>query len=82
MKILKKVFKAVLIIIGILVLGFIGLIVYAIVTDYKPAEKEMIAQSDKPSLLDDSISYSLLTWNIGYAGLDKEMDFSRMEVLK
>jgi len=57
------------------VLGFVGLIVYAIVSDYKPGEKELIARSDKPSLLDDSISYSLLTWNIGYAGLDKEMDF-------
>ena len=75
MKILKKVLKAVLIIIAILVLGFVGLIVYAIVSDYKPGEKELIARSDKPSLLEDSISYSLLTWNIGYAGLDKEMDF-------
>jgi endonuclease/exonuclease/phosphatase family metal-dependent hydrolase len=75
MKTLKKLLKAVLIIIAILVLGFIGLIVYAIASDYKPGEKELIARSDKPSLLDDSISYSLLTWNIGYAGLDKEMDF-------
>jgi len=75
MKILKKILKAVLLIIAILVLGFIGLIVYAMISDYKPKEKEIILQSDSPSLLKDSHTFSLLTWNIGYAGLDKDMDF-------
>ena len=75
MKILKKILTAVVIIIIVLVLGFIGLIVYALISDYKPEEKETIAQSDNPSILQDSISITLLTWNIGYAGLDKEMDF-------
>ena len=75
MNILKKVLKAVLIIIAILAFGFIALIVIAMGSDYKPGEKELLAQSDKPSVLEDSISYSLLTWNIGYAGLDKGMDF-------
>jgi len=75
MKILKKILTAVEIIIIVLVLGFIGLIVYALISDYKPEEKETIAQSDNPSILQDSISITLLTWNIGYAGLDKEMDF-------
>jgi endonuclease/exonuclease/phosphatase family metal-dependent hydrolase len=75
MKTLKKILNILLIIIALLVSGFIGLIVYAMASDYKPDEKELIAQSDKPSLLNDSISFSLLTWNIGYAGLDKDMDF-------
>jgi endonuclease/exonuclease/phosphatase family metal-dependent hydrolase len=75
MKILKKVLKAVLVIIAILAFSFIALIVIAMGSDYKPGEKELLARSDKPSVLDDSISYSLLTWNIGYAGLDKGMDF-------
>lgn len=75
MKILKTILKALLIVISVLAVGFIGLIVYAIVSDFKPDEEELIALSDKPSILDDSLSYSLLTWNIGYAGLDKEMDF-------
>ena len=75
MKILKKLFKGVLILIAALVLCFIGLIVYAVISDYKPKEKEMISQSDNPSLLNDSHTFSLLTWNIGYAGLDKDMDF-------
>jgi hypothetical protein len=75
MKILKTILKALLIVIAVVAVGFIGLIVYAIVSDYKPDEQELIVLSDKPSLLDDSLSYNLLTWNIGYAGLDKEMDF-------
>jgi endonuclease/exonuclease/phosphatase family metal-dependent hydrolase len=75
MKILKKIFKSVLILITVLVLGFIGLILYAVISDYKPKEEEMISQSVSPSLLKDSHTFSLLTWNIGYAGLDKDMDF-------
>jgi endonuclease/exonuclease/phosphatase family metal-dependent hydrolase len=75
MKIVKKILKALLIVVAILAFGFIGLIVYAIVSDYKPDEEELIALSDKPSILDDSLTISLLTWNIGYAGLDKDMDF-------
>ncbi len=75
MKTLKKILKIVLVIIAITLVGFIGLIVYAITSDYKPAEKELIAQPENPSVLKDSLSISLLTWNIGYAGLDKDMDF-------
>lgn len=75
MKILKKILKAVLIVIAVLVTGFIGLIVYAVFSDYKPDEKEIISLSEKPSVLKDSMTLTLLTWNIGYAGLDKDMDF-------
>jgi endonuclease/exonuclease/phosphatase family metal-dependent hydrolase len=75
MKILKKILKAFLIIITTLVLGFIGLIIYAMISDYKPEVKETISQSDSPAKLDDSLTLTLLTWNIGYAGLDKNMDF-------
>jgi len=75
MKTLKRILKSLLIIIALLVLSFIGLIVYAVATDYKPEDKELIAQVENPSVLKDSLSISLLTWNIGYAGLDKDMDF-------
>jgi endonuclease/exonuclease/phosphatase family metal-dependent hydrolase len=75
MKILKKILKGLLIIITVLVLGFIGLIAIAKISEYKPAEKELISQSESPSILKDSITLSFLTWNIGYAGLDKDMDF-------
>jgi endonuclease/exonuclease/phosphatase family metal-dependent hydrolase len=75
MKILKKILKFLLILIIVVISCFIGLIVYALITDYKPKEQEIISRSEKPSILKDSLSITLLTWNIGYAGLDKEMDF-------
>jgi len=75
MKNLKKILKYVLILIAVLAFGFVGLIVYAIVTDYKPDEKELIVKTENAPVLKDSLSISLLTWNIGYAGLDKDMDF-------
>jgi exonuclease III len=75
MKILKQILRLLLILILIAVIGFIGLIVYAVISNYKPAEQEVISLSDKPSVLNDSLIITLLTWNIGYAGLDKEMDF-------
>lgn len=42
---------------------------------YPLSHKELLAQPDNPSVLKDSSVFSLLTWNIGYAGLDKDMDF-------
>jgi endonuclease/exonuclease/phosphatase family metal-dependent hydrolase len=75
MKILKKILKSLLIIIPVLLLGFIGLIAFAKISEYNPAEKELISQSESPSILKDSLTISVLTWNIGYAGLDRDMDF-------
>lgn len=75
MMILKKVLKALIILVLILLLAFTGLIVYAVITDYKPKEKEIVFNSENPEKLKDSIEISLLTWNIGYCGLDKDMDF-------
>ena len=75
MKALKAILRISLITIAVLIAGFIGLLVYAKVTDYKPEEKEVISQPDNVSVLKDSLNISLLTWNIGYAGLDKDMDF-------
>jgi endonuclease/exonuclease/phosphatase family metal-dependent hydrolase len=72
---LKRILKIFLIIIALLIIGFAVLIVYAVASDYKPEDKKLIAQPDNPSMLNDSVCYSLLIWNIGYAGLDKDMDF-------
>jgi endonuclease/exonuclease/phosphatase family metal-dependent hydrolase len=75
MKPIKKILKALLIIILLAVMAFVGMIVYAVVTDYKPKEKEIVFTGEKADKLKDTIELSLLTWNIGYCGLDKEMDF-------
>jgi len=75
MKIISRLLKAILIIILVIVIGFAGIIVYALISDYKPGEKETVYSSDKAGILNDTAEISLLTWNIGYCGLDKEMDF-------
>lgn len=75
MKILKRVFRFILVLIILLALGFAGIIVYALISDYNPKATEEIFSSDRPDKLSDTTEISLLTWNIGYCGLDKEMDF-------
>jgi len=77
MKILKKILKSVLIYSSRVGLGFIGLIVYAVISDYKPKKRDDFAVR-QPFIAEKFTYISLLTWNIGYAGLDKDMDFSWM----
>jgi len=75
MKILKRILKIFLTLILLVVLGFAGIIIYALISDYKPETKEELYNSEKRDKLADTAEISLLTWNIGYCGLDKEMDF-------
>lgn len=75
MKIVKRILKVSLLILLIFIAGFTGLIIYAIASDYKPPEEEILATPENPSVIADSMNLSLLTWNIGYAGLGKDMDF-------
>jgi exonuclease III len=75
MRLIKKIVKAALIILILLVIVFIGIIVYAIFSDYRPKEKELLFTSERVQALPDTSEFSILTWNIGYCGLDKDMDF-------
>jgi endonuclease/exonuclease/phosphatase family metal-dependent hydrolase len=75
MKLFKKILKAILIILLFSIIGFAGIIAFAVITDYKPKEKEIIFSNETVTKLSDTIELSLLTWNIGYCGLDKDMDF-------
>ncbi|MGB8491625.1 MAG: endonuclease/exonuclease/phosphatase family protein [Bacteroidales bacterium] len=72
---MKKILKVILGLVLLLVLCFAGIIIYAVISDYKPGPTETIYTSEKPGRLADSAEISLLTWNIGYCGLDKDMDF-------
>jgi len=75
MKILKGILKVVLAFVILIITGLAGIIVYAIISDFKPAEKEVISTNMSPVFLSDSAEISFLTWNIGYCGMDKDMDF-------
>jgi endonuclease/exonuclease/phosphatase family metal-dependent hydrolase len=71
----KKFLKAIIIVLIIALIGFVGLITFAVITDYNPGEKEVIFTKENAERLSDTTELSLLTWNIGYCGLDKDMDF-------
>jgi endonuclease/exonuclease/phosphatase family metal-dependent hydrolase len=71
---IKKILKSIIILIILLWIGFFGIIIYAVITDYKPDEKIIIAANESPSPV-ETTDISLLTWNIGYCGLDEDMDF-------
>ena len=73
---MKRFLKILLIIVLLPCIVLIILILYATISDYKPAEKEVVyKEAGRADTLSRSKSYSLLIWNIGYAGLDRQMDF-------
>ncbi len=75
MKILRKILRIILILVIIVILVFAGIIIYAVVSDYRPDPREILSVSNQPDRLPDTAVISLMTWNIGYCGLDREMDF-------
>lgn len=59
-----------------LILYVFGVLIYAMITDFSPESQIKIEIENIPN--DDPIpsdTFSLLTWNIGYAGLGEESDF-------
>lgn len=52
-----------------------ALVTYASLTDYTPDEAEIISSYDFAPPLSDTTTFSIINWNIGYAGLGEQMDF-------
>ena len=75
-KIIKTILKIILFLILAIVLYFGGIIIYDTTTDYTPNSKEELKVEGK-GCFDHSIDsvFTLISWNIGYCGLGKEMDF-------
>ncbi len=72
---IRKILKAVIYLIIALWVVFFGIIIYGAISDYRPEEKIIIEEGKTQTLISDTSSISVLTWNIGYCGLDREMDF-------
>jgi endonuclease/exonuclease/phosphatase family metal-dependent hydrolase len=62
-------------ILAILLLGIGVFFFYSTITEYHPEKATDIYKSTKKISLLDSSLYSVLSWNIGYAGLGANMDF-------
>jgi endonuclease/exonuclease/phosphatase family metal-dependent hydrolase len=53
-----------------------ALLVFASITDFEPAEREeLVLHAPTHASIADKKVFNLLSWNIGYAGLGREMDF-------
>ncbi len=72
---MKKIKRLVFLIILIPVLYFVTVILLGTFTNYSPDLKENISSIEEGFPIDDSINYTALIWNVGYAGLGAEMDF-------
>ncbi len=73
---IKIVLWIVLIPVVLIILYLAGVIIWGMITAYSPPEIEKIGVSEPCNDLqpvDDTLT--LITWNIGYGGLGKEMDF-------
>ena len=74
---MKKLLKGILILILIVIIAFGGFLGFLTVTEYKPADVEALElrMLDVEADPVPSEGLTLLSWNIGYAGLGKEQDF-------
>ena len=61
-----------------LIIGLAGLflffLTYSTIDNYTPPPEEIVFTSEQQKPIADSV-FSMVTWNIGYAGLDSSMDF-------
>jgi len=74
--ILKLIIVCILCLITVAIIYFVGVLVYATITEFKPKPTENIpVKPENNTVIPLEQELSLLTWNIGYGGLGKEMDF-------
>jgi endonuclease/exonuclease/phosphatase family metal-dependent hydrolase len=76
---MKRILKLIKLLIGILLILAVAILFFLLfltITDYFPNEKEKIKIMGKGETLPlEKKEFSFLTWNIGYGGLGKKMDF-------
>ena len=72
---MKKIIKALTVSFFVMLILVSGFLLYFTLSDYQPEPKEVISVSEKPDTIRIGESLRIIIWNIGYAGLDKNMDF-------
>ncbi|MBQ6465276.1 MAG: endonuclease/exonuclease/phosphatase family protein [Oscillospiraceae bacterium] len=75
---MKKVLKAILILLLVIVLAVGGLLGWLTVTEYKPEDVEQLSirmENSGAAALPAEGPISVISWNIGYGGLGKNSDF-------
>jgi len=75
---MKKFFKILGSLVSLIIIAFIIFLVYATINDYKPKPQTLVRENSNPSTISidsNGLEISLMSWNIGYCGINKEMDF-------
>lgn len=72
---MKTTIRIILGLAGLPVMIFAAFLVYATLSDYQPEPEVTIYENHSASGISDRDEFSLMIWNIGYAGLSKDMDF-------
>ncbi len=76
---MKKVLKILLIVLGIILLAVAGVIIWLSVNEYNPSDvseaKITVNEDLESTVLHEGQTVSIISWNIGYAGLGKDSDF-------
>ena len=76
MKIFKVILKIVLTLIIVALVFVGGFLIYAAVTTYHPDDVETITvEGEAKNELKVNDTISLMSWNVGYCGLDEDVDF-------
>jgi endonuclease/exonuclease/phosphatase family metal-dependent hydrolase len=69
-----KIFKISVSVFCFVISVFLLFLLIIVLTDYRPAKETVLTDTPEAAAL-ESDTIEILTWNIGYAGLDSDMDF-------
>ena len=72
---MKRLLKMLIYPVIVLIVVFAIFLIYSTIADYKPEEKIVVYESKKPDIINDTLELSFMIWNIGYCGLNAEMDY-------
>lgn len=71
---MKKIIRYIFSLIFLLLIFFVLFLGYSTLTDFRPEEKISLLESPNAPKIEDN-SFTIMSWNIGYAGLGDNMDF-------
>ena len=71
----STILRSLLLIIGLIIISLVTFIVIISVNDFNPSEKISLDISNQSEVVELNDTISLLSWNMGYSGLGKDMDF-------
>lgn len=70
-----KILKVMLGLILLIIILLAGLIGFGTLTRYRPADQELLFEARQHTVVPDTVTIRVISWNIGYAGLGDDMDF-------